>query len=112
MKILIVEDNPQTRQMLKLWLSDLAAEIAECEDGAEALNFYRNFLPDWVLMDWEMKRMDGLTATKQIISAYPSAKILIVTLHNKPELQTAAEKAGACGFICKDNLQTLRQFLI
>ncbi|MEO8072829.1 MAG: response regulator transcription factor [Acidobacteriota bacterium] len=112
MKILIVEDNTQTIQHLRLWLGDLASEIIECEDGAEALECYRKCFPDWVLMDWEMKRMDGLTATREIISAYPAAKILIVTLHNKNELQTAAEKAGACGFICKDNLQTLRQFLI
>jgi DNA-binding NarL/FixJ family response regulator len=89
----------------------LAAEIKECEDGAEALSAYRIFSPDWVLMDWEMKQIDGLTATKEIISAFPAAKIVMVTLHDRTELRTAAEKAGACGFVCKDNLQALNQFL-
>jgi len=112
MKILIVEDNRQTREMIELWLGGLATEIKECEDGAEALNAYRIFSPDWVLMDWEMKRMDGLTATREIVSAFPAARILIVTLHDRSELRAAAEKAGACGFVCKDNLQALNQFLI
>lgn len=112
MKVLIVEDNRQTCEMLKLWLGDLATEIEECEDGIDALSAYRIFSPDWVLMDWEMKRMDGLTATKEIVAAYPAARILIVTLHDRNELRAAAEKAGACGFVCKDNLQALNQFLI
>ncbi len=112
MKVLIVEDNLQTREMLELWLGDLATEIEECEDGAGALNAYRNFSPDWVLMDWEMQRMDGLTATKQIISAFPAAKIVMVTLHNRADLRAAAEKAGVSGFISKDDLQALRQFFL
>ena len=112
MKFLIVEDNRRTRQMLELWLGGVATEIEQCEDGIDALSAYRIFSPDWVLMDWEMKRMDGLTATREIVAEYPAARILIVTLHDRSELRAAAHKAGACGFVCKDDLQALNQFLI
>ena len=111
MKILIVEDNPQMRSMLRLWLHDLATDFAECADGAEALDAYRNFLPDWVLMDWEMKIVDGLAATREIIAAYPNAKILMLTLHDLARLREAARSAGASGFVLKDELPTLRRMI-
>ena len=112
MKILIVEDNPQMREMLRLWLEDAADEIEDCEDGAEAIAAYIRFLPDWVLMDWEMKRVDGLTATREIVAAFPNAKILMVTMHDKAELRKAVSAAGACGFILKDDLSALRRRII
>ena len=111
MKILIVEDNPQMRSELRHWLSDVATDFAECADGADALDAYRNFLPDWVLMDWEMKLVDGLTATREIVAVYPNAKILMLTLHDIARLRDAAHSAGATGFILKDELPMLRQII-
>src|SRR4029453_7500046 len=51
MRLLIVEDNGQMREMIKLFLRGLADEIAERGDGTEALAAYREFAPDWVVMD-------------------------------------------------------------
>ncbi len=60
-------------------------------------------------MDWEMKRMDGLTATRQIIGNFPEAKIFLFTQYNDDELRAAATEAGACGFVLKENLLMLRE---
>jgi DNA-binding NarL/FixJ family response regulator len=61
-------------------------------------------------MDWEM-RTDGLTATRRIIKAHPEARILIVTQHDDAELREMAIKAGARGFVLKDDLLALGSFL-
>ena len=112
MKVLIVDDSSQMRRMMRQFLPADADEICECEDGVDALASYERFLPDWVLMDWEMKQMNGLKATKRIIGKYPNAKILIVTQHDEPELREAASEAGACGFVLKEDLAELRRILL
>ncbi len=98
--------------MTKFFLRDLPFEFEECKDGADALDCYEQTRPDWVLMDWEMKRMDGLTATRQIIEKYPHAKILMVTQYDDEQLKEAAQKAGASGFVLKENLMDLRRQII
>src|SRR6476660_517368 len=96
MKVLIVDDSSQMRLMMRQFLSSTADQICECEDGIDALECYEKFLPNWVLMDWEMKRMNGLKATKKIIGKFPDAKVLIITQYNDDELRKAATEAGAC----------------
>jgi CheY-like chemotaxis protein len=112
MKVLIIDDTPQARKMIRKYLRAANAEIAEREDGAEALSAYREFLPDWVLLDWEMKKVGGLEATRQIIKIYPQANILIVTNYDENELRQAAFAAGAKGYILKDDLSLLNSFLL
>ena len=63
-------------------------------------------------MDWEMKEMDGLTATRQIIKNLPEAQILLVTQYNDRVLREAANEAGASGFVLKDDLLALRTYLL
>ncbi len=109
-KILIVDDREPARRMIKRYLCDLTGEFCECEDGTDALETYKAFMPDWVLMDWEMKQMDGLTATRKIISAFPKARILMVTQYCDQELRRAANEAGVCGFFPKDDLLDLSEF--
>ena len=111
MKVLIVDDNEQARRMIKHYLSELSDEFRECEDGEEALNAYKEFLPDWVLMDWEMKQVNGIAATQNIIAEFPDAKILIVTSYDENDLRQTAKEAGAVGFILKDDLLLLQSFL-
>ncbi len=110
MKILIVDDNLQMREMTHKFLQDVADEIRECADGADALAAYENFQPDWVLMDWEMKEMDGITATKEILRMFPKAHILMFTQYDDLELRASAAEAGVSGYISKDNLFGLREF--
>jgi CheY-like chemotaxis protein len=112
MPILIVEDNQPMRQMIMKLVGDLTEGFTECGDGAQAFEAYRQYRPDWVLMDIKMKEMDGLMATRQIKAAFPEARIIIVTGYNDAKLREAADTAGACAFVHKENLLELRQILI
>lgn len=111
MKYLIVENNTQMRRLIAQIVSKSSDVVFECEDGAEALAAYREHLPDWVLMDIEMPQTDGISATRQIIAAFPEAKIAIVTDYNHANLREAATEAGACEYIVKENLTELRRLL-
>ena len=99
------------RQMIKKLLDDLTDAFKECVDGAQALATYRQHRPDWVLMDIKMKEMDGLAATMQIKAAFPEAQIIIVTGHDDARLREAAQSAGACAYVNKENLFELRRIL-
>jgi DNA-binding NarL/FixJ family response regulator len=109
MTVLIVEDNAGVRRLLRSVLAEIAGEIWECCDGADALAAYKVHQPEVVLMDIRMERMDGLAATKQILLFDPSAKVLIVTDYNDDALRNAAQEAGACGYALKLNLLDLER---
>ena len=106
--LLIVEDNPSMRRLIRSVGGDLAQTVHECADGAEVLAAYKKFLPEWILMDVEMKEMDGSTATREIIEAHPEAKILILTKYGSERMRRQAQRAGACEYVLKENLLAIR----
>jgi CheY-like chemotaxis protein len=109
--ILIVEDDGAMRELIKKVIGTLADSFCECSDGRDALILYEKYRPAWVLMDIRMEHVDGLTATQQIMRTWPSARVLIVTSYIDEDLRKAAYRAGACGFISKENLLALRKWL-
>ncbi len=111
MRLLIVDDNAVTREVIRDLLKDLVTEISECTDGAQAVEAYAKFLPDFVTMDLRMPRMDGFEATRRILIANPSARIIVVSQSARLDLQENARRAGAWHFVQKDNLVALRQYL-
>lgn len=114
MKIMIVEDNPQMRQMIHDVVADLAEAVTECADGDEAVAAYAAQQlsgDDRVLMDLQMPGIGGLEATRRIRAAFPDAQIIIVTQYDDQHWRTAATEAGACGYLLKENLFELRQIL-
>src|SRR5262245_3093342 len=111
MRIMIVDDNPQMRRMIASLLHDLAEEIIECGDGSDAARAYGEHRPDWVLMDVEMGEVDGIEATRRIRSAFPEARIVMVTNYDESDLRTAVSAAGARGYVLKDNLLVIRAIL-
>ena len=104
MKLLIVEDSLTVRRILKSMVAPLANEIDECGDGGEAILLYASGHPDFVLMDISLKEMDGITATKKIKDDDPNAKIIFVTNFDETDLREEARKAGAYGYVLKENL--------
>lgn len=114
MKLLIIEDNPQMRQMIREVVADLAEEVTECADGQEAVAAYQAQQlsgEDRVLMDLQMPGVGGLEATRRIRAAFPDAQIIVVTQYDDQHWRTAATEAGACGYVLKGNLIELRQML-
>jgi two-component system response regulator DegU len=109
--VLIVEDDGAMRELIKRVSGDLADGFWECGDGRDALDLYEKHRPAWVLMDIQMEHVDGLTATQQITTAWPSARVLMVTAHADEDLREATLQAGAYGYISKENLLEIRQWL-
>ncbi len=99
------------RELIKRVIGDLAEGVWECSDGRDALDLYEKHRPAWVLMDIRMEHMDGLAATQQITTAWPFARVLVVTSYTDEDLREAAHRAGARGFISKENLLEIRQWL-
>jgi CheY-like chemotaxis protein len=109
--ILIAEDNPLMSKLLRGMVADLDEQIVECSNGEAACRLYEQHSPDWVLMDVSMHIMDGLTATQQILSRCPSAKVVIVTEHDDAATRERAFEAGALAFFGKDDLFPLRPLI-
>ena len=111
MKFMIVDDNTGMREMIR----DVACKendtVLECSDGVEAVSAFSKFHPDYVLMDIEMKEMDGFTASENIYKQDPTAKIIFVTSHNTSAFRLKAKTMHAAGFVTKENLSELNQLL-
>ncbi len=105
-KLLIADDHPFFRQGISLFLDDTSEiEIkAEADNGKIALDTIKKDNDfDVILMDLQMPEMDGIEATAQIKSDYPSIKVLILTSFNSWSKVYEALKAGADGYIMKDS---------
>jgi CheY-like chemotaxis protein len=109
--LLIVEDNPSMRRLIKSVVQDLAVNIYECDDGALALDAYEAHCPEWILMDVEMQEKDGFTATREIMQAHPEAKILILTKYGTERMREEAKRVGACEYVLKENLLSVRNII-
>jgi CheY-like chemotaxis protein len=110
MKVLIVDDNQAMRRLIRSILGG-SVEVFECRDGALALASYGALRPDWVLMDIRMPQINGIEATRRILSDYPEAQVIIVTDYDDERLRNSAEAAGACGYLLKEDLLVLQQML-
>ena len=110
--ILIAEDNAEVRRMIRKLIEDIDREILECSNGSEAIESYEANLPDFVLMDINMKPVDGLTAAKEILSRHSEAKIIIVSRHQDARTREKALAIGVAAFVGKDDLTPLRDLIM
>ena len=102
--MLLVDDHPVFRDGLRQLL-DSAGEftvVAEAADGLEALACARHHQVDVVLMDLNLPRMDGVTATARLRETAPEAKVLVLTTYDSDEHVLPAIEAGAVGYLLKD----------
>ncbi|CCH18485.1 response regulator [Micromonospora lupini] len=103
-RILLADDQPLLRTGFRMVLgaeSDLDV-VAEAGDGVEAVELSRRLLPDVVLMDIRMPRMDGVAATRAIVDARLPVRVLVLTTFDLDEYVVGALRAGASGFLAKD----------
>jgi len=76
--------------------------VAEATDGVEALTLARQHRPDVVLMDIRMPRIDGLTATRQVLGLPQPPRVVVLTTFDRNEWVYDALRSGASGFLLKD----------
>jgi CheY-like chemotaxis protein len=99
LRVLIVDDNEKTRLQLVNIIRPETTEIMECASSMDALGEYGVHRPDWVLMDADVKTMDGLTAASLIHDYYPKAKVMIVSHEDTPVLNQTVRNAGVSAFV-------------
>lgn len=101
-KILIVDDSAFIRMALRDILTESGYEvIGEAENGWQAIEKFKELLPDLVTMDVLMADETGLEALKEIMKLDRNAKVLMVTAMGKQAMVVEALQAGAKGFLIK-----------
>jgi DNA-binding NarL/FixJ family response regulator len=100
-RIIIIDDNFVMRSGLRsaLELEPDIKVLAEGENGLDAVRLSEELMPDVIVMDFRMPKLDGVGATRQIIARRPDAKILITTWNEEPQTLVEAIIAGAKGYL-------------
>jgi len=101
--VMLVEDHPMVRKGLRALLKadGQFAIVGEAQNGREAVAMARIFRPQVILMDIAMPELNGLQATRLILTADPSARIIILSAHSDDEYVESARAFGAVGFLEK-----------
>ncbi|HKI22643.1 MAG TPA: response regulator transcription factor [Gaiellaceae bacterium] len=105
MRVLVADDQSMVRAGFRMLLGgepDIEV-VAEASNGLEAVDKASRFHPTVVLMDIRMPELDGLEATRRILAADDKARVLILTTFDLDEYVYEALRAGASGFVLKDD---------
>lgn len=114
-KVLIADDQELIRQSLKIVLgTDSDIEITDSVgDGTDVLKSLEKNVPDVILMDVRMPKMDGTVCTKEVKKKYPDVKIIILTTFDDDDFIYSALKYGASGYILKGiSMEGLKQAIM
>jgi two-component system, NarL family, nitrate/nitrite response regulator NarL len=105
-RLLLVDDHPLVRDGLRARLDAVPGlrVVAEASDADTALEAAAARAPDLVLMDVTMRSaINGIEATRRLLLANPTLKVLILSMHDNPQYVREAHRAGACGYLLKDS---------
>ena len=102
-RVLLVDDHSLVRAGLRRVLEQAPdiRIIAEACDGREAVNKFQEVSPDVVVMDISMPELDGMEASKRILSLHPQARILMLTRFHEEQYAIRTLKAGCLGYLTK-----------
>ena len=100
-KVLVVDDSMTVRSRIATFVHTLGHEVAEAEDGAEAVAKFDEWSPDLVLLDITMPVMDGMEALRLIRQRDSDAKVVMVTAVADQRIVMEALRGGASDFIPK-----------
>jgi DNA-binding NarL/FixJ family response regulator len=104
-RVLVADDQSMVRAGFRMLLGgeeDIEV-VAEASNGLEAVDKAARFNPGIILMDIRMPELDGLEATRRILATDPDARILVLTTFDLDEYVFEALRAGASGFVLKDD---------
>jgi len=102
-RILVVDDHEMFRDGLKGLINQEAdlEVVGEAENGEIAITLARELQPDVILMDVKMPVMDGIEATRRIVSDMPGMKVLALSMYSDASLNSGMMRAGALGYVVK-----------
>jgi DNA-binding NarL/FixJ family response regulator len=104
-QILLADDHKLVRKGLKVLLEDEPgfSVIGEAENGKEAVRLVKKLLPDVVVMDLAMPKLNGIEAIRSILEANNKISIVVLSMHSEPRFVSGALQAGARGYLLKDS---------
>src|SRR5215470_7217523 len=100
-RVLVVDDEEESRTSLALLLTTLGYEVEQSADGEEAIERARVFRPAVVIADLVMAGLDGLGVLKAVRSELPTVAVILLTGHGSVETAVAAMKEGAYDYLTK-----------
>src|SRR6266850_2813250 len=104
-RLLVVDDHPVVRKGIAACLAQHHGRlevVGEAADGQEALLKAKELLPDIILMDIDMPRMNGLTVAETLRKDFPRIKVLILSMHSHTDYILRIIKSGARGYVLKN----------
>jgi CheY-like chemotaxis protein len=102
-KILVIDDEPNVRALLDLYLRYQGYEVILAEDGWKGLHLYHQELPDVILLDLKMPGIDGLTILKYIRSFDVNQPVIIYSGNTNPKTEREVRAMGLTEFVLKDS---------
>jgi len=105
-KVLLVDDHALIRSGLRTLLEEEKGlrVVGEAEDGREALEMVRKLSPDVVVMDITMPHLDGIEATRGILTELPETRVIALSIHGGKRFVENMLQAGAAGYVLKDSV--------
>jgi DNA-binding NarL/FixJ family response regulator len=103
-RVLLADDHTLVRAGIRSLLEKMSGieVVAEAGDGREALELIKKQLPNVVLMDIAIPKLNGLEALARATKDFSSVKVIILSMHANEEYVLRALRAGACGYLLKD----------
>ena len=102
-RLMLADDHRMLREGLRRSMVEQGFDVVgEAGDGDQAVRLADRLRPDVILMDVTMPEIDGVEATRQIRSAMPEVKVVMLTMHADQEVLAEAIRAGASGYLVKD----------
>lgn len=100
-RILVVDDDHNTREALAFLLTGAGYEVFEASDGEEALEYLERLPLDLVLLDHGMPRKTGLQVMETLSHVVHSSKIILITAHDSEEVRRQSKALRAAAFVVK-----------
>lgn len=102
-RVLIVDDERHIRNLIRLIVSSLGAEVVgEAGDGVQALELYKQLSPDITMLDINMPKLDGISVLKQIVALNPRSLVIMMTSLNAIDVVKECIDNGARNYILKN----------
>jgi DNA-binding NarL/FixJ family response regulator len=100
-RILLADDHPQIRELLRVMLEPEFNVVGAAEDGEALLQYAQSLQPDVIISDINMPKVDGLQAARLLKDVAPHTRVIFLTAHAEPSYVAAAFAAGASGYLIK-----------